>query len=595
MALPISEIAARAAEATLLAVIDAFPDAVVLIDREGQVHGFNEASETLFGYDAGAVIGKSASAFINLKTDDQSRTSGSIETVGTKKDGRRFLLEAAMSEIPSTGGEPLRLLSIRNISDRVIPEPEDQTSREELEQQVIDLSRSRENIARQREEMRELAHELTEARDKAEKANNEKSDFLAIMSHEMRTPLNGVLGMASLLAASNLTEEQQRQTEMIKRAGDALLVIVNDLLDLAKIEIGKLNIASADFDLHSFMEDVAAFWEPRATEKGLSFDLFLPPGLPKFLTADATRIRQILDNYLNNAVKFTAEGSLTLAVDYALSGPGKVKVRFTVSDTGRGIPEDRHGRLFERYSQADDSINRKFGGSGLGLAICKQLGALMDGQVGFESEEGKGSIFWCELACDIGNPANVRAAFDLSVIEDFNQLLKGRRLDILLAEDSRINQAVIEGIFLESPHQVTVAKNGEEAVRMAQEKPYDVILMDHYMPILDGIEATGKIRTPGAPFSDTPIIALTANVMPEQRERYTAAGMNDYVPKPVDPGALFDAIARCILEEAPAESLAERAHIREEITNEPPTPRAKDMLEDLEEQLNDVLSHLSQA
>ena len=595
MALPIMEISARVAEATLLAVVDAFPDAVILVDEEDVVRGFNQASERAFGFEPAAVIGGPASTFVDLSALGRHQAPGElIETVGTRNDGTCFLLQAAVSELSGVDGQ-LRIISLRDAAQEAARRAENEVSREQLEKQIVDLSRSRENIARQREEMRELAHDLAEARDKAELADREKTDFLAIMSHELRTPLNGILGMATLLSASTLTDEQRRQTEMVKQAGDALLVIVNDLLDLAKIETGQLNISIADFDFHRFMEDVAAFWEPQATERGLNFDLSMPSGSPQFLLSDSDRIRQILNNYLNNAVKFTASGSVTLAVEYALTGPGKVKIRFSVSDTGRGVGEEHRDRLFKRYSQTDDTISRRYGGTGLGLAICKQLSELMGGHVGFESEFGEGSIFWCELTCRLGNPTNVRTAFDLSVIEDFNRLLKGRSLDILLAEDSRINQAVIEGIFEQSPHRLTVAKDGEEAARLAGERSYDVILMDHYMPVMDGIEAANRIRETDGLCKNTPIIALTANAMAEHRDRYTAAGMNDYVSKPLDPGALFDAIARSVLEEAPGEVLADRAATRSTIVSEPITPRAKDLLEDLDEQLNDVLSHLKKA
>lgn len=589
------EIAAQAAEATLLAVIDAFPDAVILVDDKDVVRGFNKASERVFGHSADAVIDGPASTFIDLSAAGRNQTPDALtETVGTHKDGTCFLLLAGTSELPDPGNR-LRIVSLRVAAQGASQKDKEQPSREQLEKQITELTRSRENIARQREDMHELAHDLTEARDKAERANREKSDFLAIMSHELRTPLNGILGLATLLSASDLTEEQKRQMGMVKQAGDALLVIVNDLLDLSKIETGQLNISLADFDLHGFIEDIAASWEPQATERGLNFDLSIPSSLPQFILSDGNRIRQILDNYLNNAIKFTETGSITLALDYALTGPGKVKLRFSVSDTGCGISTQHRGRLFRRYAQADDTISRKFGGTGLGLSICKQLSELMDGSVGFESMEGEGSIFWAELPCRLGNPTNVRAAFDLSVVDDFNQLLEGRSLEILLAEDSRINQAVIEGIFEASPHQLTIAKNGKEASQIASERPFDVILMDHYMPGMDGIEAAKTIREADGPCKNTPIIALTANGIAEHRDRYMAAGMNDYVPKPVNPGTLFDAIARCVLEDSPSQLLAIRSAARDAIAAAPITPRAKDLLEDLDDQLNDVLSYLKQA
>lgn len=571
-----------AQDASLISAIDGFADGVLLVQSDGKICGFNKKCEELFGWKVSDVIGESVTRLIPWPIPQHKDI---FDTVGEHADGSTFPVGVSVGPIPTIGGETLCLVSFRGMTER--------DSTEQLQAEIAELRESRESVARQREEMAQLARDLADARDKAEQANMEKSEFLAIMSHELRTPLNGLLGMSMLLSESTLLPEQSQQVGMIEQAGESLLVIVNDLLDLSKIETGHFEIEPEDIDLHELITSICAFWEPRAEEKGLSFVLERAANLPRFVFADATRLRQIVDNFINNAVKFTKAGNVTLTVNHITSPDGKLELGIDVTDTGPGIKNKYHGKLFKRFSQADRSVSREYGGTGLGLAICKQLAELMDGEVGFVSKHGQGSTFWLCVACRLGDESLVAAERSLSVVDDFNRLLSGQILDILLVEDSDINRAVIEGLFAGSPHQIVAAVNGQDGVDKARQKHFDVILMDHQMPVMDGITATKTIRALDEPCSGVPIIALTANAIADHKADYQEAGMNDFVAKPVNPGVLFDAIAGCVLDEAPTERLADKSMLRDS-RSVGPQPHTKEALETLESELDDVLAALNQ-
>lgn len=566
--------------ANLLSIIDAFADGILVVESDGKICGFNKRCEELFGWTAPDMLGQPVNRLIPWPIPEHKDV---LDTIGKRSDDSVFAVEIAVGAFPTADGETLSLVAIRDTTEH--------DSTEQLQGEIAELRESRESVARQREEMAQLARDLADARDKAEQANRDKSEFLAVMSHELRTPLNGLLGISMLMSEADLPREQRKQLEMIEQAGESLLVIVNDLLDISKIETGHLEIEPEDLDLHQLIESICAVWELRADEKGLDFILKRADDLPRFVRADATRLRQIVDNFLNNATKFTKSGEITLTVNHITSADGKVELGIDVTDTGLGIKNKYHDRLFKRFSQADRSMSREHGGTGLGLAICKQLAELMDGEVGFVSEFGKGSTFWLCVPCRIGDERLVAGGRDLSVIDDFNRILDGRVLDILLVEDSKINRAVVEGLFARGPHRIETAVDGRDGVDKVRDKRFDVVLMDHQMPVMDGVEATETIRALDEPCASVPIIALTANAMAEHRSRYQKAGMNDYVAKPINPGALFDAIARCVLDEAPTERLADKSSLRDSQSVEP-QPHAKDALKKLESELDDVLAGL---
>ena len=388
--------------------------------------------------------------------------------------------------------------------------------------------------------------ELKSALDAADVANKAKSEFLAVMSHELRTPLNGVLGLATSVLAEDLTSDQREKLQMIQQSGSSLLELLNDLLDLSKIEAGSIEFELLTFDLQELLERTVQFWRPLADSKGLAFRLEQPDGPAPIIHADPTRLRQVLFNLLGNAVKFTEEGEICLCLSHGEEVERRMSLRFEVIDSGIGIPPDVLESLFNRFSQADSSTTRKFGGSGLGLSICRELAQLMGGEVGVESESGQGSTFWLEMTCRLGDPSDAVEdpwpSFDTDIPETARTQ---RRLRILVAEDNDINQLVIDSMVKRLGHEVHIVDNGLEALNALSDQAFDLILMDAQMPVMDGPTATQRIRALDGPESKIPIIALTANSMRGDRERYLACGMTDYVAKPIQPQLLHAAIARC--------------------------------------------------
>lgn len=381
--------------------------------------------------------------------------------------------------------------------------------------------------------------EIEEARHAADEANRAKSEFLASMSHEIRTPLNGMLGMANILRDGDLTAEQRRQIGIILDSGGLLLTLLNDILDLSKIEAGMLELEVIDFDITTLLDSLHDIWAVKAAEKNLNYIHNTGTLAAPTLMADPTRLRQILFNLVSNAVKFTATGEIRVDVTQTRMPDGLYETRFEVSDTGEGIAPENLETLFSKFTQADSSATRRHGGTGLGLSITKKLVEAMDGQIGINSTLGKGSTFWFTIICPEGNPANT-----IDVPHSAGTSGETRPLEVLVAEDNEVNQVVINALLENAGHSVTIAKNGVEAVHAATEGIYDVILMDIHMPELDGVSATRKIRQLEGSRGQVPIVALTANAMKGNREEFVGNGMNDYVSKPIDPEKLTAALRR---------------------------------------------------
>lgn len=503
-------------------------DAIIIIDSDGKIIEFNPAAENIFGHSRESVIGRNMGDLIIPEKYRRAHKEGmrrynetgfgpalnkQLELTALHASGKEFDVELAITTTQGADGE-IFIGYLRDITERKL-----------------------------------VAKELVKAKERAEIASQAKSSFLAMMSHEIRTPLSGVIGILGMLKDSGLNEEQEKLLKIGRQSGRSLLGLINDILDFSKLEAGKVTLQSISFGTEEFVKSVYSLISAQAKAKALDLSCKIGSDVPDVLIGDPDRLRQVFLNLAWNAVQFTSVGFVRLNIDLADSTKEPPVYRFSVADSGIGIPKEKQGDVFAEFETLDASYSRKFGGTGLGLAICKSLVKAMGGRIGVESAEGVGSNFWFEIALPQGRSQAV-ANEDEDALPP-TSAIEGSR--ILVAEDIVTNQLIVTAMLERMGCEVDVVADGTEAIRNISQRSYDAVLMDVSMPEMDGLEATKIIRNRGDERASIPIVGITAYAFEEDREKILAAGMNDLIPKPISRTTLYHVLCEQI-EQKPAHS-----------------------------------------
>jgi PAS domain S-box-containing protein len=512
-------------------MVASIPDAVISADPQHRIVTWNVAAERIFGLPAAEALGQALDAFLpeaaaiidraRLRTVDAAEGGGAMpgaspqQTMAQRADGQDLQVEMNISEWVQDGQTYFTLI-VRDISERL-----------------------------------RLVEELKIAKDEAERASQAKSTFLANMSHEIRTPMNAVLGLTHLALRQATDERGRDYLERIQQSAQHLLGIIDDILDFSKIEADKLSLEHIDFSLAAVLENFSNLIVDKATAKGLKLSIEVGPDVPDALVGDPLRLGQILINYGNNAVKFTERGEIQVRVERLEQGLQDVVLRCAVRDTGIGLSPEHRERLFQSFHQADPSTSRQYGGTGLGLAIAARLADMMGGQVGVDSQLGEGSTFWFSArfglaAAAAPTPADGRLPV-LAAPGGIDTIAPGtaeaRRARVLVVDDNEVNLLIAGEMLSHAGAEVHTAEDGAQALQRLQSETFDLVFMDMQMPVMDGLEATRRIRarTDGP---RVPIVAMTANALPADRERCLQAGMDDVITKPIDPDRLVAVVRR---------------------------------------------------
>jgi two-component system, sensor histidine kinase len=505
----------------LRATLEATADGILVLDRNGDITNMNRRFADLWNLPAELLLrhdDKRLFAFLKAQLKDDPAN------IDAHREGL-----AALAPRDETDNERESFSTLHLNDDRVF---ECKSRPAKHAEQIIGRVISVTDVT----ERHRAEQALIAARDIADAASHAKGEFLAMMSHEIRTPMNGIIGMAQLLQMSELPREQREYVDTMRSSGEALMQIINDILDYSKIEARKLTLESTSFDLPALLDDLRKLFSVQRHDNGPAFAIHLSPDVPRHVRGDPVRLRQVLVNLIGNAFKFTKAGEINLAVGVTATRQRQTELLFSVRDTGIGIPADKLEHIFTPFEQADMSTTRRFGGTGLGLSICRMLCVMMGGEIGVNSEQGKGSEFWFTASLTLDTPAQQPSASLPAAAR------LGEETSVLIVEDNAVNLLVLTNLLRKlGARQIVSAVNGREALTRCEAQQFDVIFMDTRMPVMDGIEATRALRAAG---SLSYVIGVSADAMAEDRGHALESGMNDYITKPVSVDSLGGAIGR---------------------------------------------------